>query len=175
MTTQPATLADDYCGCCGGIASAPPKGEHDDCCRQFHDAPAAAPAAPMWRDYFDITPAQYAALFAAAAARIAAAGYTPFDDYEGETGISIRAALFQAVQAAPGRIDGWMIDGGAGEVAEHAEAKLVSLLLLTGQISSDLGVGGWERGLNRRGTASAADVAQLLAAAQAVMAALPGA
>jgi len=28
---------DDYCGCCGGDAAAPPKGEHGRCCAALHD------------------------------------------------------------------------------------------------------------------------------------------
>jgi hypothetical protein len=27
----------DYCGCCGGPADEPPKGEHDACCSIMHD------------------------------------------------------------------------------------------------------------------------------------------
>lgn len=29
---------DFYCGCCGGDASQPPKGLHDECCASLHDA-----------------------------------------------------------------------------------------------------------------------------------------
>lgn len=30
----------EYCGCCGGNAALPPKGEHGNCCASMHDTPA---------------------------------------------------------------------------------------------------------------------------------------
>ena len=35
--------APDYCGCCGGLAAEPPKGEHDECCAELHDAVTRCP------------------------------------------------------------------------------------------------------------------------------------
>lgn len=36
----------DYCGCCGGLASEPPKGEHGRCCAGLHDRPAEPSITP---------------------------------------------------------------------------------------------------------------------------------
>jgi hypothetical protein len=133
----------------------------------------STPAAPIWRDYYDITPGQYAQLYTAAAAYITDAGYTAYSDCEGEEGISIHDALVLAATAAPGEIAEWMIDNGVAEVTERAETKLMSVLILSGQVTSDYGIHGWERGLNRRGTASQADALQLLTAAAAIMSVFP--
>jgi hypothetical protein len=34
----------DYCGCCGGLAAEPPKGQHGKCCRELHWPYMPAPA-----------------------------------------------------------------------------------------------------------------------------------
>ena len=37
MDEDPEVPEPDYCGCCGGLASEPPKGEHGRCCATLHD------------------------------------------------------------------------------------------------------------------------------------------
>jgi len=92
-----------------------------------------------------------AGMYLQAADKIAEYGYSPYPDYEGETGISICGALLataQAHMAAAGRFP-WS----DGDLTEELETRLAAVLYLTGKVRTRTSIrdftdipANWERG-----------------------------
>lgn len=138
----------------------------------------AAPAG-TWQSRNGDSPALLAAVYTRAAQLISENGYTPYPEYEGETGYS----LASAVEAAARAIRPDVTD--AADLAEEALTRLAGVLVLTGQFTQRTGVSDlsdvparWDAdpiwtGSRRPRHHDASEAAAILATAAALLAALP--